>query len=375
MASSADPMTLTDRSSGMFDMPARFFSWWLGELAGLLPRQLRASASTAKSCLVLELRAGEAVLIERLAGGSEQELGRLDDDTGGETEVGSTIDDAALALLAKRRYRTWPLLVRLKPTLGLRKVVELPNVPREELSQLLRFELDRLTPFKAEDVTFAWRVLKTDAQAGKVSIELEMAPKTVIGRALRIADHVGRQIGRIELIGDSAGRKPMDLLPKSSAGESAGWFSRMLQFITLALLIAVILIPLVKQKIVLGQLEADAAVFRQQAEESLAFRQQLDALEKDARFLFDAKTEQPSMIEVMAELTDLLPDNSYLVQMEFEDGTVELSGFAQKASDLIAILDQSPLLTSPQFQSPVVYDRNVKKERFVISVDLLQEAS
>ena len=51
---------------------------------------------------------------------------------------------------------------------------------------------------------------------------------------------------------------------------------------------------------------------------------------------------------------------------------MELNGFANSASDLIAILDKSPLFEKVEFSSPVIKERRgagdqVEKERFRIS--------
>ncbi|MGI9435180.1 MAG: PilN domain-containing protein, partial [Geminicoccaceae bacterium] len=82
-----------------------------------------------------------------------------------------------------------------------------------------------------------------------------------------------------------------------------------------------------------------------------------------------------AMTDVLAELTRLIPDHSYVVQLRVKDSKIEISGLAQKASDLIAILDRSTILTSPQFRSPVTRDTRSGKERFQISVDLIGRSS
>lgn len=346
--------------------PAAFIQWWTGELAGLLPRFLSTSSPAFKSCLILFLSGDDTILFERRARHGEKELARAIGDP-----------ELMLARLNERRYRKWPIVVRLGGDLGLRKVVDLPLAAREDLEQLLHFELDRLTPFKADEVCFAWRVLDTDPQNKRMQVALEMAPKAVIDNALHLVMERGRKIDRIELEG-TLDREPLDLMPNAAEGEKEhkrGWFRRFLPFLVLGLAITALIIPMRAQQALVDKLDRQIAVVRAEAEESLALRETLDTKAAKRRFLVSAKNDRVTMTEVLAELTRLIPDHSHIIQLQIRDATIELNGLADKASDLIAILDQSPMLTAPQFRSSVTRDPRSGKERFQISVDLVGRSS
>jgi general secretion pathway protein L len=344
-----------------------FLHWWLDELRGLLPRSLSTTAQGAKSSLILHLSGDQTVLIERTPRHGERELQRASSD-----ELKTS--GLALSSFDDRRYRKWPVAVRLGGDLGLRKVVDLPLAARDDLGQLLHFELDRLTPFKADDVCFAWRVLDTDAAKGRMQVELEMAPKAVVDRALALAQQHRREVARVELVG-SSGRAPLDLMPRSAeARQGRSWLGRLLPLIALGLAATAIMLPLNKKQQVIERLEREIAVVRAEAEESLRIRDEIDDLAGKAGFLAAAKNQRLTMTEVLAELTRAIPDHSHIVQLQIRGDSVELNGLADKASDLIAILDRSPLLALPAFQSPVTRDPRSDKERFQISVDLVKRA-
>ncbi len=350
-------------------IPADFLQWWLGELRGLLPRSLGTASPQSRSSLILVLSGDDQVLLERTARHGERELDRIASDDPGASGL-------ALARLNDRRYRRWPVIVRLGGDLGLRKVVDLPLAARNDLAQLLHFELDRLTPFKADDVCFAWRILETDAAEGRMQVELEMAPKAIVDRGIDLVGRQGRKVDRIELgridLEGGEGRDALDLMPRSEeVRQQKGWFRRLLPLVALGLAVAAVMIPLRKQQRLLAELDKEVTLVRAEAEGSLAIRDQLDDLANNVRFLATAKNERATMTEVLAELTRAIPDHSHIVQLQIRDGSIELNGLADKASDLIAILDQSPMLASPQFRSPVTRDPRSNKERFQISVDLV----
>ena len=128
-------------------------------------------------------------------------------------------------------------------------------------------------------------------------------------------------------------------------------------------------IPLQRQRATVAKLEAEVSAARAQAEESLVMRDRLDELTRSAQFLVADKTRQPLVVQVLDELTRLVPDQAYIVQFELHDQTVELHGFAATASDLIGVLEQSPLFKAPQFRSPLTQDRRSGAERFHVSVE------
>ena len=132
-------------------------------------------------------------------------------------------------------------------------------------------------------------------------------------------------------------------------------------------------IPLQRQRAAVAKLEADVAAARAEAEESLAMRDRLEQLTRSAQFLEADKSRQPMVVRVLDELTRLVPDQAYITQFDLHDQTVEVQGFAATASDLIALLEQSPLFKAPQFRSPVTQDRRSGAERFHVSVELVAQ--
>lgn len=360
---------MPDQITALMRLPSLFFSWWLSELAGLLPRGLRFSFTTSQPGFILTFKGDEIVLNKRTGRRGEEELGRMA--ISGAVDRSSSEAAVAFSSLAERRHRKWPITVRLASHLGLRKLVDLPLAAKDDLSQLLLFELDRLTPFKADDVCFAWHVESADTKTGRMKVMLEMAPKTTVSQVVDLAKARGRDVDRVELDSESDDRKPLDLLPGAHHDKpSGGWLNRLLRLTTFILLIVALALPLQKQRSAVGALEAEVATVRAKAEESLAIREQLAFMSGEAGFLADARNNRPTMTELMAELTRLLPDDSHIVQLRINEDSIDLSGLADKASGLVAILDQSPMLGSPKFKSPVTRHQQSGKERFQISVEL-----
>ena len=345
---------------------AAFFAWWLGELAGLMPRRLRPASARRRRGVVLALGASDSAVAE-LGVEGERTLGSVAHDA-------PDHDQRLRALLRQSKRRARMVTLRLAGELGLRKTLDLPLAARDDLDQLLRFEMDRLTPFRADEVYFAQRVLGSDPAGRRIAVELQVAPKRVVEQALATAQRLGLSPARVELAADPAGgAEPLNLLGNEQGSAREGRATRALVLLALILAVIAVAIPLRRQQARLDELETRVAAARAEAEESLALRARLDQLTESARFLIAEKTGRPMVAEVLAELTRLVPDQAHIVQLDLRDGSVQLHGYAATASDLIGLLDQSELFRTPQFRSPVTQDPRSGTERFHLSVEFAGE--
>jgi len=101
-----------------------------------------------------------------------------------------------------------------------------------------------------------------------------------------------------------------------------------------------------------------------------------DELGKEISEIDRIKLGEVGKIEILEELTQLLPDTVWLWNFKYTGKEIEISGFADSASDLIPLLDKSPLFEKVEFLAPVTKERGLRvggdkeKERFKIKVRL-----
>ena len=342
--------------------PLAFLRWWLAELGSFLPAWLTSGRDRPRKALILDVDQRGAMLTARKSK-STKVLGQITSDA----------DGTGLSALGERRYRRWPLIVRLASDLGMRKVIDLPLQARNDLGNLLHFELDQLTPFSPEDVSFAWRVLETNPATGRMTVALQMAPKALVERNFKIAAEHGRTVERVE-IEDGDDQDPIDLLSSADKVDPGSRFGYVLPLMVVALAVMALWIPMSRQQSTVDQLAKEVETLRVAAEETRSLKQEIDASAREAGFLVDAKNGQASMTRVLAELTRLIPDHSHIIQLEINDDSIQIGGFSEKARDLLAILDRSAMFTSPASTSATTRDPRMEKERFQITVQLEGEA-
>jgi Tfp pilus assembly protein PilN len=105
-------------------------------------------------------------------------------------------------------------------------------------------------------------------------------------------------------------------------------------------------------------------------------QKQRDDYRKEMVELEQIRSGEISKGEVLEELTRLLPNTTWIWNLKYNGKEIELSGFADSASDLIPLLDKSPLFEKVEFLAPVTKemqmrgDGNKEKERFKIKAKI-----
>jgi len=109
-------------------------------------------------------------------------------------------------------------------------------------------------------------------------------------------------------------------------------------------------------------------------------QKQKEELGKDVSEFGKIETGEPGKVEILRELAQVLPNTVWIWNLKYTGKEVEISGFADSASDLIPLLDRSPFFEKVEFLAPVTKERtrviaggapvDKEKERFKIKMRL-----
>ena len=84
--------------------------------------------------------------------------------------------------------------------------------------------------------------------------------------------------------------------------------------------------------------------------------------------LIKSKSARASMVKIINEITERIPDQSWLNSYTYRDGTIEMTGYSDNPSNLLRQLASSEMFSRVQFAAPVTMDSRVGRERFNISM-------
>ena len=353
----------------------RFFAWWGGELASLLPPRWRALLAERSDALLLDARDGELV-VWRQSGDSSKQLGRIALDQPAQaqkaafTQLRGQLDDPNLRQI---------YCIGAERTL--RRSISLPVAAADNLRQVLTFEMDRQTPFKADQVYFDYRIAAHAATDRNLHVALTVVPRAQLDAELAALVSSDVVLSGVDCWHDGSGsrRTGLNLLPVERRARRKNLRLRLnlaLGAAALVLLITAMLLSLANREAAQAAMQAAITKTQSEATQVAALRKTLQGSIDSANFLSRKKRESPLMVDLLEDLTERLPDDTYLERLNVDDkNKIELQGLSDDGSKLIGLLQKSDLLTNPSVQGAIQPDPRLKKDRFNIAVEFRKSAT
>lgn len=351
-----------------------FFRWWGRELAAMLPQRWRALLAERAEALLFEIRDG-AMVVWRQSGNACVEAASVALDSA-EAERAAVIDKVR-AQIDDPNLRSFYCIA---PGRALRRDFSLPAAAENNLRQVLAFEMDRQTPFKADQVYFDYRLGKHEAAERNLQVELIVVPRAPLD-----ADLAKLAAGSLALDGvdcwrdgPGSGRLGLNLLPPERRPRRVNARLRL----NLGLAAAAIVLLITAMLLSLGNREAALEAMSQQVEKAQNAAKQVSALRKTlgdsiaaANFLNRRKREMPLMVQMLADLSDRLPDDTYLERIAVDEKSkIDLQGLSDNTAKLTERLRQSEVLENPSFQGNIQQDPRTRKDRFNMTLEFRHKA-
>jgi general secretion pathway protein L len=342
-------------------LPA-FLSWWKAELVGLLPVPARAWFQDRRETWLVWIEPS-ALRVQRQA--SEGELARIALDV--------PVEDARAELAQLLGGGPVPdrrLVLVLPAEVVLTRHLQFPPAVEPNLRQVLAFEMDRQSPFKADQVYFDYRA-EPIAGGRQLQVDLALAPRPVLDGLVERARGLELPLDAADVV--SAGTMPhrqgFNLLPDSARARRSNPQLRMnliLAAAALALLVMAMQQAIANRTQALEGLRANVESARAEARTVTGLRNQLDGAVAGAGYLAERKRQAPSVLRVLGDLSERVPDDTWLERMTFREGGLEIAGQSSESTKLIGVLQDSKVLANPAFMGQISPDARTGKERFTL---------
>ena len=248
--------------------------------------------------------------------------------------------------------------VRLPEGAVLRRTVRLPAAGREYFPAILEHRLDRLTPWRPDQVVFGFRAGEEADADGQVPVELFAASRAV-------ADDVDVKLAARKLRPVSLGPdgEPLDRPasvdlwrgardPRRRRVRRAVVGAGLAAFAVLAPACAGSFLYVMRAEGRLAAVEERAAAARRQligASGTGVDRERATALLAD-------KTPEKAAVVLVDKIAAALPDNTVLERLEVTEATVRMAGTSGNAPALIGLLDAVEGIDEVRFAAPVTRD-------------------
>lgn len=369
-------MPAADQISTLFDpitqrlartsLPGHARDAWTA-LLSLMPAGLRAMVQGDDQRLFL-LRQGDEVELRAA-------------DRRGDTVLGCLpLDDAAVLGEARQRLdgSAVPRWLLLPVAQVLRRGLVLPIAAEPRLREVLAFELDRQTPFSADQVSYHGRVLSRDVAAQQLDVELLVLPKSRLEAELLALGTLGADLAGVDVVDAQGRRLGVNLLPESRRERRHDPVRRLnaaLAAIAVVALFATLLLTLASRRDVRDDFRAQVEAANVQARQARLLRNQLQVSAQAANFLAATRASRPTMLEVLDDLTRRMPDDTSLDKLAINDDNLVMVGHSNAAPALVALLQASPLLVEPALSGAVQADPRTGRDRFTMAARIAVQAS
>ena len=346
----------------------QFLRWWKRELGFLVPEKIKQLVNDKQGFIIITPEGSQFVLSYANDGQTES-LATLDR---------SARDQTFQYLCGKdERLASASIILRLSGQDAIQKELSLPAAAKENLYQVVAYELDRYTPFKAEQVYFAVKLLDGANEPGQIRVMLILTTREVLdglyedikamGFTPLLADYEG-SANDLEQLYDSYNLLPERLRQKTA--KVPRLIHTALIILTCLLLASVIAMPVWFEYQTVKALQLKTDSLEKDAKKVKALQKDIDAVIDETRQLIKEKSATPDVIDILNSLSSLIKDDTWLSYAQYSDGHLQIQGESPAASTLIAVLEASELFVNARFASPVTQDSISKLERFQITVDV-----
>ncbi|MFZ2450706.1 MAG: PilN domain-containing protein [Methylovulum miyakonense] len=349
----------------------RFLRWWRRELDFLIPEKIKQLVNDRQGFIIVSPEPAYLALAYGLDG-QVQPLARLERNEAGIAQFKALQD-------SDEKFAKASVIIRLTGQDAIHRELTLPAAAKENLQQVVAYELDRYTPFKAGQAYFAAKLLEGGNEPGQIKVMLILTPRELLdglcedlnmmGISPLFADYQGFP----NALDDGYGA--YNLLPERFRQKSATTprlIHSALLASTLLLLLATLVLPVTLQYQTVDALAEKVKAIEKDAKKIKALQQEVDAVINETQKLLDEKRARPAVVMMLNELSRLIKDDTSLAYLQYSDGHLQIQGESPAASTLIGVLETSDLFNNARFVSPVTQNTVSKLERFQITTDVTQ---
>jgi general secretion pathway protein L len=339
-----------------------FFRWMDAVAASIIA--MAGWLTSRRAVRLIEEEPGTLV-IDRGAGSSGSEDGiRVAD---GQV-VGMPSDKTAATLRGSRAE------IFLQTSRFLFRPLELPKRASEFLDGIVRSQIDRLTPWSAGEAVFGWgkpedvgpdRMVVTVAATARALLAPYLhALKSLGVKSIAVSTLLPGPEGVVVKVLDEKGHHALDV-------------QRVRRVLVAVLLVAALgaVVASVGGTVLGRTLEAKQDQLARQIASrraaALGGREgSLDAATAALRTLERRKVDNPSAVIVLEQLSQLLPDHTYVTEMRIEGDKLRLVGITRDAPSLIGLIEQTQYFSRATFFAPTTRAPGEPGERFHIEAHI-----
>ncbi len=349
-----------------------FLAWWGGELSGLIPESIRGRMVQPRPAVWLVPDEDGSIGVWH-GGEQPRHLARFD----GDEPVGN-LRARWMEVLGTFKDGKPEIRLCLPAEEMLQREVELPLAVESNLATALGYQIDQLTPFRPDQILYDYQIVERDAKHARLKLDLRLVPISHLEAVRERLAGIGIRPHAIDVLKDGSApdNEGFNLLPE--AERPVYVYARARLNWMLAGVVALVLALVMGQSLFLRErtverLQQEVAALRAEADVVMSLQQQLEDSLTAANFLADRRRRQPIIIQVLDEISRILPDDIWLQQVQVQGDEITMMGLADGSQRLIELLNDSPMLDDAEFRGAINVDPGTGQERFNVRATITRQ--
>lgn len=352
---------------GLRDTLGDFLHWWAGTLGQTMPKFMAGKKKPIDVQLTIQRN---GFLLEPIAGNRLQFEPALINDA---TELNEAI--GILKRGHKAKSGKIGLLLKIADERFIVRQVSPINLPNSAKINMANIDMQGATPFKPDEVF----MFINDASGLKAASSYAVVKKPFLQPVLDQLSKAKCQIVGVEFGSKNNFNPSAQSLRSIFSASHLASLPQMLVKLGLVALIIGTLLTL--GRVHLRHSEANNALdiaIETANNEASAVRRLIAERNETLAQLTAIRSEKDDItpvVIIMEELSRVIPDGTWITDLEINSGVVQISGFSANAAKLIPALEASPYFFSPTFRSPVLKVSVDIGERFSVTMRIEKQAN
>ena len=147
-------------------------------------------------------------------------------------------------------------------------------------------------------------------------------------------------------------------------------FTVVLIMVLIAMWILYMVAPLRIEGKRLAEIDRQVQMRKEDVKDVEALKKEIGDLRMEISAVEDFKADRPMALDILRELTMIIPKSTWLTRVRVSESTVNIEGYATSASTLLPKLETSKYFEKAEFASPTFRDKRMNADRFNIKMEI-----
>ena len=252
----------------------------------------------------------------------------------------------------------------------------LPGESRQYLDSIVHHQLERVAPWRTDDVLYAYRVAPAEGGNDRVLVTVIATARSMHAQVLEalraLRPREIRLLCRDEQFGSEAVAIPVDHGAATAARQA-----RLRRRVAAA--VSLLALAVIGGSALLGwawyrtdiELTVAAKAVAEQRQRLMAARPAGPATDQDLKAMIERRWNTPFAVLALDALAKALPDNTWLTELRLSEGRIRMTGISQDVPGLVPLIEASPAFAGATFYAPTARLPGGQGDRFHLEARLL----